>query len=87
MSLNVSVILCMSIVIVFILLSLHEERKIVVGTSGKIILLGFDGLGSHNLKTVNNLTNFQYLIDNGMWTFDAQTDDIVLSGPNWVGIL
>ena len=75
------------VITLFFMLSSHEEQQIVVGTSEKIILLGFDGLGSHNLKSVHNLTNFQYLFDHGMWTLNAHTDDIVLSGPNWVGIL
>lgn len=70
-----------------LMLLLSFKSKITIGKSNKVILLGFDGLGSHNLKRVNNLTNFQYLLDNGMWSLNAETDRAVKSGPNWVGIL
>lgn len=88
MKINVLLVVCIvAVVVVIFVVLMNNKSKITLGRSEKIILLGFDGLGSHNLKTVNNLTNFQYLFDNGMWTLDAQTDDVVLSGPNWVGIL
>lgn len=88
MYMKILIFVCIIVVLTsIIVVSMHYNSTISLGKSEKIILLGFDGLGSHNLETVNNLTNFQYLFDNGMWTLDAKTDDIVLSGPNWVGIL
>lgn len=85
---NIVFILCqLAVFALLIIILIGFESEIIMGKSDKIILLGFDGLGSHNLVTVSNLTNFQYLLSHGMWTLDAKTDNIVLSGPNWVGIL
>lgn len=71
----------------FILLILSHNR-LKIGHTKKVILLGVDGLGSHNLERANDVTNFNFLLNHGMWTLDTKIDpQYDGSGPNWVGIL
>lgn len=56
--------------------------------SKKVILLGLDGLGSHNLIRAVNISNFDFLRREGMWSLETRIDPrSSKSGPNWVGML
>jgi hypothetical protein len=59
-----------------------------------VVLIGVDGLGSHNLyrKTEKKIKaprvpNINFMKKNGAWTLDAKIDRRNWSGPNWMGIL
>ena len=59
-----------------------------------VLLIGIDGLGSHNLYPSQEsgvrdpkTPNIDFLKNNGAWSLDAQIDERNWSGPNWMGIL
>ncbi len=59
-----------------------------------VIVLGIDGLGSHNVWRHEELgtpppsiPTLSKLMADGAWTLQAQIDEIAVSGPNWMGML
>ena len=74
-------------VIVYAIINTDNNTPNVHGPSKHVIILGLDGLGSHNLARANP-SNINFIKKNGAWTSDVSIDPYSDgSGPNWVGIL
>ena len=52
----------------------------------KTLVIGVDGLRPDCLELAN-CPNFDWLIDNGAYSNDCQTEDLTFSGPSWSAIL
>ena len=80
---NLMVQIIVFVVIVIVLSMSSHTRK---NYTNKVVLVGMDGLSSSSLRNTS-LPGFSTLKNRSVYSLDVTTDDINLSGPNWVGIL